>query len=125
MADGQNTPRPKKKPKRRRGRRERSLAGTNLFREARTDVLIWRRVHPITGKRVKRNTKTTADPPRPRGDPHDHLRQAGVGVREHSVEGPAREAEPVTDFVDRQVGVGLHDPIMRTRGTRPPETRQA
>lgn len=58
MADGQNTPRPRKKPKRRRGRRERSLAGTNLFREVRTDVLIWRRVHPITGKRVKRNTKT-------------------------------------------------------------------
>jgi hypothetical protein len=50
------------KPKRRnrrpkRGRRERSLAGTNLRREA-SGTLIWRKVHPLTGQRVSRSCGT-------------------------------------------------------------------
>lgn len=58
MAGRQNTPVPKTKRKRRRGRREKSLQGTGLFREVRTDKLIWRRTHPITKRRMTRSTGT-------------------------------------------------------------------
>lgn len=57
MAGHQNTPVPKKR-RRRRGRREKSLAGTNLFREVRTDKLVWRKTHPITKRRITRSTGT-------------------------------------------------------------------
>ena len=58
MAGRQNTPVPKTKRKRRRGRREKSLQGTGLFREVRTDKLVWRRTHPITKRRMTRSTGT-------------------------------------------------------------------
>jgi len=60
MAKGNDT-RPSRRParsRRRRGRRERSLAGTNLFREVRTDILIWRKTHPVTKERLKISTGT-------------------------------------------------------------------
>ncbi len=47
-----------RKCQRRRGRREKSLQGTHLFREVRTDMLIWRRTHPITKRRMTRSTET-------------------------------------------------------------------
>ena len=58
MADEQDTDRPNKKPKRKGGRRERSLKGTHLFREVRTDMLVWRRTHPVTKERMTRYTGT-------------------------------------------------------------------
>lgn len=60
MAEGQNTPKKSKKKKRRRrpGRQEKSLEGTNLYRDTRTGVLWWRRTDPVTGKRPKRSTGT-------------------------------------------------------------------
>lgn len=44
---------------RKRGRRQpKNLAGTNLHRDPRNGVYIWRRVHEHTGKRLKRSTGT-------------------------------------------------------------------
>jgi hypothetical protein len=44
--------------RRRRGRREKSLAGTHLYRDPKTDKLWWRRTDPLTGKRAPRSTGT-------------------------------------------------------------------
>lgn len=54
MAEGK----PKRKKRRpRQGRREKSLSGTNLRREANGN-LVWRKVHPLTGQRVSRSCRT-------------------------------------------------------------------
>ncbi len=46
------------KKRRRPGRKEKSLEGTNLYRDTRTRVLWWRRVDPVTGRRDKKSTGT-------------------------------------------------------------------
>ena len=55
MAKRQNAPKKRRRP----GRKEKSLDGTNLYRDTRTGKLWWRRTCPITRERLKKPTGTT------------------------------------------------------------------
>lgn len=55
MAKHQNAAKRRRKP----GRREKSLDGTNLYRDTRTGKLWWRRTCPLTKKRLKKPTGTS------------------------------------------------------------------
>lgn len=57
MAEGKDTAATKKR-RRRPGRSEKSLDGTNLYRDTRTGVLWWRKTDPLTGARPKKSTGT-------------------------------------------------------------------
>lgn len=97
MADEQDTPRPKKDPKRRGGRRERSLLGMHLFREVRTDMLVWRRTHPVSGKRMTKSTgqKTLELALVKAQEFEDELAREAAGIK--SYDGWTRELTPLVD----------------------------
>jgi integrase len=59
MAESEDTSAPKPKWRSKGGRREASLEGTNLYRDTRSGVLIWRRTDPNTKERIKKTTGTT------------------------------------------------------------------
>jgi integrase len=59
MAESEDTSPAKPERRSRGGRREKTLDGTNLYRDTRSGVLIWRRTDPNTKERIKKTTGTT------------------------------------------------------------------